>query len=279
MLTEGAVIERLRREGSIPLDPWVLHAGFLYDPAGRRLPMVILTPTWRASEERLQRAGLDGRDVNGDAVRFLRALRRTYGPYAPRIFIGGLIGPRGDAYNPGDGLSCEESFLFHRRQAAALAQAGPDFLLASTLPALPEARGLATALFSTGLPYILSFIIDARGRLLDGTRLEAAIREIDLTVQPPPAGYFVNCVHHSAMRTALESLAPVLRRRLLGFQANTSARPPAELDGLPELDAESPETFGAAMAALHAEFGLRVVGGCCGSDHRHIRRLAELLAR
>ena len=294
ILAEGAVIERLRRRPGIRLDEHVLHAGFLYRQPemeilagiyreylaiGREasLPLVLLTPTWKASFERLERAGLGGRDVNGDAVRFLADLRSECGAYAGRVLIGGLVGPRGDAYRPGETLSEREARRYHAPQLEALARGGADFLLASTLPAAPEARGLTRAMVATGRPSVLSFIIDRTARLLDGTPLESLIAELD--AGPRPAGYLVNCVHHSAMGAALEQISPGARQRLLGFQANTSAKDPEELDGLDYLDAGSPEVFAEALYGLHRDFGLRILGGCCGSDGRHIRHLAQRLAR
>jgi homocysteine S-methyltransferase len=166
-LTEGAVIERLRRDASVRLDPHVLHAGMIYDEAGRAalgriyrsyldigrefdLPMIVSPPTWRANPERLRAAGLAdgiggdgetrrGLDVNGDACRFLAEIRASYGAFAERIYIGGLMGCRGDAYDPCAGLSEREAAEFHRPQARALAAAGVDFLMAATLPAYSDA--------------------------------------------------------------------------------------------------------------------------------------------
>ncbi len=297
ILAEGAVIERLRRDPSVELDENVLHAGFVLTGSGRRslaaiyneyleigrcfgLPMILLTPTWRANPERLARAGLAGQDVNGEAVRFLKELRAGCGEYARQVWIGGLIGVRGDAYRPGDALPEAEAANFHRPQLESLAAAGADFLLAATLPAVGEAKGIARAMAATGHPYLPSFLIDGAGRLLDGTLLEVALGAIDREVAPAPTGYMINCVHHSALRSALAGLPAGARERLAGLQANTSAKSPEELDGLAELDTEPPEAFGRALAELHREYGLRILGGCCGSDGSHIRALAaDLMGR
>jgi homocysteine S-methyltransferase len=294
ILAEGSVIERLRRDPTIELDPHVLHSGFLYrapaDAALGRiyreyldigkeagLPMVLLTPTWRANSERLALAGLAGRDVNGDAVRFLDRIRIEYGDYAERVFIGGLIGTRGDAYLPAEALPEEEAARFHRRQLEALARGGAEFLIAETVPAACEARGMARAMAEIGSPYAISFLIDRTARLLDGTPLDSIIRHLDETGNPPPAGYMVNCVHHSVLRAALDHIAPDAVPRLIGLQANTSAKAPEELEGLDQLETEAPEIFAEALASLHRNFGLRILGGCCGTDDRHIRALARRL--
>jgi homocysteine S-methyltransferase len=285
-LTEGAVVERLRRDPRLRLDPDVMHAGFVYEQQGSaalaaicreyfavarsaRLPILACSPSWRATAERVAAAGLADRDVNGDGVRFVRRLAAESGA---RVAVGGLMGCRGDAYLPGEALGEAEAAEFHEAQVEALAAARPDLLFAATLPALSEARGMARAMASSGLPYVLSFVITPEGELLDGTPLTDAIASIDASVRPAPAGYFVNCVHSSVLVRALERVRP---ERLIGFQANTSRKPPAEREGLAELDTEDPDAFAAGMMELHERFGLHVLGGCCGTDARHIRALAE----
>jgi homocysteine S-methyltransferase len=167
--------------------------------------------------------------------------------------------------------------LFHRAHAEALASAGVDFLIASTLPAVPEALGMSEAMAGLGLPYIMSFIIGPQGTLLDGMPLHEAVASIDREITAPPAAYMVNCVHASAFRTAFLHEAiqmPRLAVRLVGLQANTSAKSPQELEGCPSLDTEEPEVFAEAMLALNRDLGIRVLGGCCGTDQRHIQLLA-----
>ena len=195
ILTEGSVIERLRRDDSITLNPDVLHAALIYDEKGGGamaaifrqymdigqrygVPMLTYTPTWRANKERLTRAGFD-QNVNGDGVRFVAGIREEYGGYAKKIFIGGMIGCRGDAYKPEETLTREEAVKFHRFQLDRLDAAGVDFLIAQTLPALPEAVGIATAMSIYGIPFVISFIVNNAGQLLDKTPLEKAIKLID----------------------------------------------------------------------------------------------------
>jgi homocysteine S-methyltransferase len=293
ILTEGAVVERLRRDPRARLDPSLAHAAFLYDRAqaalleeiqreyldtGRayNLPMVCLTATWRSTPERLRASGFADRDVNGDASRFLRSIRDSYGEYGRRVFVGGLLGCRGDAYKPGEALGAKEAERFHAEQIELLAGGGVDFLFASTLPAASEATGIAAALARMPLPYLLSFVIRADGTLLDGTPLVELMERIDGAAHTKPLGYMVNCVHHSHMAAALNTMPAASRRRILGLQANTSARSHAELDGLTDLETEAPEVFAEAMYALHRDYGMKVLGGCCGTDARHIRALACL---
>jgi homocysteine S-methyltransferase len=294
IIGEGAVIERLRRETEWELDPHVVNSAFVYDPAKRSaletiyrqyldvgfssgLPLLLSTPTWRASKERIEAAGYESREVNDDNFRFLDDLRRTYGAYADKVAICGLMSCRGDAYNPAERLSEEEARVFHTWQAQKLARTGVDFLLASTLPAVSEAIGLASAQAATGKPYIISFVFRPEGRLLDGTSLKDAVAEIDAKVNPKPLAYMCNCTHASIFRSAMMSdthSSPLVRKRVAGLLANTAALEPEKLDSSQDLVTEAPEIFGRDVAALHGEFGMKILGGCCGTDHRHIQSLA-----
>jgi homocysteine S-methyltransferase len=295
VLMEGAVVERVRRDASSLLDPFLVNAAMIYGEVGRTvlrriygeyfdigrahgLPLLSLTPTWRASPDRLATSAFAGHDLNGDAVRFLQDIRSASGEYGAHVYIGGLMGCRGDAYKPQEALTREAARVFHAVQAGALSRAGADYLMASTMPEIHEAHGIAEALAATGCPYLVSFIVRPSGRLLDGTPLDDAMSRIDDRVVPRPLGYLVNCVHCSALESALNT--PPGRRaldsaRLLGLQANTSFMSPEELDGSEELVGEDPEVFALGMCTLRKQFGLRVLGGCCGTDGGHIAALAR----
>jgi homocysteine S-methyltransferase len=294
-LSEGSIYERLRRHPTVQFDPWLAHAACIYDAGsalilerihreyldvGQRhdLPMLALTDTWRANQDRIRRSRFNGRRVNQDNARFLAGIRDSYGPAAAPIFVGGQTGPRGDAYTPEEAPPAAEAEAFHTPQLEALAEAGVDFLMAATLPALSEARGIAAAMARAGLPYLLSFVIRRDGALLDGTPLAQAIQTIDGCAATSPAGYAVNCVHPSVFHAGLEELErsrPGLSRRILIFQANTSARDPKDLDGASELETERPEILAEAMWRAHQRFHTPILGGCCGTDAGHIECLAR----
>jgi homocysteine S-methyltransferase len=298
ILSEGAVIERLRRNTDVELDPLIVNSAFVYREPHRsaietiyrqyldigqrhRLPLMLSTPTWRASRERIEAAGYGDRDVNADNFRFLDALRVSYGEYAANVAICGLLSCRGDAYNPSQALSIAEAFEFHSWQAAKLSRAGVDFLLAATLPALSEATGLARAMAATGSPYIVSFVLRPEGTLLDGTPLKDAIAAIDADVTPRPLAYLSNCTHASNFKRAWlhdANSSAVVRARVIGLLANTAALNPEELDNSDALVSEAPEIFGRSLAELYTQFGLKILGGCCGTDETHIGQLAQRLA-
>jgi homocysteine S-methyltransferase len=298
VLAEGAVIERLRREFSVLLDPDILHAGFVYRAdqraalesiyrqyvdIGRRhdVPMIVLTPTWRASGARVTRTACavpSPAHVNRDCARYLTGLVSSYGKYGQRVYVGGMLGPAGDAYRPQEALPAQEAEAYHAAQARALAETGVDFLMAATLPAYSEALGLARAMARYDVPYVLSFVLLPTGTLLDGSPLHRAVQGIDAGVSLRPVGYMVNCVHPTVFERALAhelNSAPGLCERVIGLQGNTSCRSPEELDNSSELQTEKPHAFAAAMARVHERFALSVLGGCCGTDDRHIDCVAR----
>ena len=294
-LTEGSVYERLRRDPSISFDPFLAHGALIYDQGAApileqvhrdyldvaqryELPIFMLTDTWRSSQERIDQSGFHHKQVNQDNAAFLSKLRSSYGGTASPIFIGGSIGPKGDAYRPEEAPPRQEAESYHASQIEALARSGVDFLCASTLPSFDEAQGIASAMAKTGLPYMLSFVIRREGTLLDGTALDEAIEMIDMTSPRPPAGYAVNCVHPEVFQDGLMVLMnrkPALLKRVLSYQANTSSKRPEELDNLSELETEQPERLADLMIEVHKKFGTRFMGGCCGTSTSHIDCLAR----
>jgi S-methylmethionine-dependent homocysteine/selenocysteine methylase len=285
ILGEGAVIERLRRNSEFELDLQIVNSAFIYEKDKRtaisgiyrqyldiglkyNLPLLLSTPTWRASRERIEQAGYEKTDVNGDNFRFLDGMRKSYGEYANKVIICGLLSCRGDAYNQSEALTSNDAHEFHSWQANKLAEAGVDFLLAATLPALSEANGLATALAATGKPYIMSFVFRPEGTMLDRTPLKDAISIIDTEVNPKPIAYMANCTHASIFRTAMmhdTNSSAIVRKRVAGLLANTAALNPEELDDSEKLVEEDPQIFGKSVANLHGELGMKILGGCCGT--------------
>jgi S-methylmethionine-dependent homocysteine/selenocysteine methylase len=285
LLMEAAVIETLRHSSQVALHPRLENAllmytqttsnvlatvynGFIGVAAKAKVPILITTPTWRANRLRLTEAHI-GQDVNGDAVRFLKEIRAQWPEARDRIAVGGLVGCRNDSYRPEQGLSLNDAMDFHAWQVDRLAAAGADFLMAATMPALPEAAGMARAMESTGLPYIISFVIDRRGLILDGTPLAVAFDAIDAACQRPPLGFMINCAYPSFLNAA--SQPDAVMRRLVGYQANASSRDHAELDGADELQADDLEDWGRQMIALNRVYGIKILGGCCGTGRDHLR--------
>ncbi|HEY0787983.1 MAG TPA: homocysteine S-methyltransferase family protein, partial [Thermoanaerobaculia bacterium] len=126
---------------------------------------------------------------------------------------------------------------------------------------------------------MVSVVVREDGTMLDGTPLERMIDTIESEGSSRPLGFSINCTHSTAARSAIARLGPAAAARVIAFQANTSARSPEELDGLDRLETEAAERFASALADLVETTSLRIIGGCCGSDARHIDALASRLAR
>jgi homocysteine S-methyltransferase len=300
LLTDGGIETRIMFETDLALPEHVGVAALVSDPTGGPvlhgiyesyvaaarsfgLPVIIGTPTFRASPNFVRRAGLGGdeavRRLNADAARMHLEIRAASDD--PPVFVAGVIGPSGDAYRPEEALPAGEASDYHAVQAGALAGAGVDFLYAPTFPAVEEALGAAQAMGATGLPYVVSFVLDAEGLVLDGTPLHAAIERIDAAASPEPLFYSISCVHHSVAAGALRDegvFSDLVSRRLVEFKANASALSTEELVRLDHPEGDDPESFAAGMWGIHEEFGLRILGGCCGTDDRHIRALAARMA-
>jgi S-methylmethionine-dependent homocysteine/selenocysteine methylase len=297
IITEGSIIERLKREFNYPLDELLSNASMIYNESGRvllekiyreyidiaessELPIMLLTPTWRTNKERTKNANVDMKTVNTDAFLFVDKIRKSYGNFSEKIFIGGLTGCKGDAYKPEEALSEKEAYHFHKEQMQILAEAGVDFLFASTLPSLTEAIGIAKAMSETKKDYVISFVIRDNGKLLDGTLLTDAIKIIDDSVTTPPLFYLTNCIHPGVLHESFINLQDeddILKKRLFGIQANASSKSPEELDTLKELDADSPENWARKMVDLNKKYNLKILGGCCGTDARFISSVVNLL--
>lgn len=288
VLGDGASGTRLEFETPFGLDP-VLHvAGTLRDPrllsafnainlgylsvaAALGLPFVMMTPTFRASRERLREAGIDpeSENLNRRGVEVCRAISARFPDVD--IYLEGTIGPSGDNQDPGDTLDAEAAERRHAIQACELAEAGVDVLLGATVPAVEEATGMARALGSTGTPYAISLTIGAGGRVADGSTLANAIDRIDGAVSPPPLHYALVCVHPAVARLALASGNS--SRRVRELRGNGAPRAAGELEGSGRVLADHPETWAEAMMSVALERGLNVLGGCCGTDERHILSL------
>lgn len=292
ILTEAAVIETLKRDAEITLHPELVNALLLYDESGRRaiaelinrfiaiahnidVPITVTTPTWRANRERLALVG-EQRDVNADAVAFINEIKASWGSWREKIIVGGLMSCKNDCYLPEEGLAIAEAKDFHAWQCNHLSAAGVDFLLAQTLPALPEAIGLARAMAATLTPYVISFVINREGRLLDGHSLAEAIEVIDTTLEKPPLGYMVNCAYPSFLQVEREP--DVVIARLIGFQANASSLDHDQLNEAEKIQVDEVSDWGRRMVALNRDFDISMLGGCCGTGVEHLNYLARHLS-
>jgi S-methylmethionine-dependent homocysteine/selenocysteine methylase len=240
--------------------------------------LVLESPTWRASSDWGDRLGYDAARLaaaNRDAITMLTGLRDVAPPGGPPIVVSGCLGPRHDAYNPASLMTAEQAQAYHAPQIRALCDAGADLISALTLGYIDEAVGITRAAVEAAMPVVISFTVETDGRLPSGTSLREAIEAVDATTDAAPAYYMVNCAHPTHFGDALEPGA-AWTKRIRGVRANASTRSHAELDEAGHLDAGDPVALGAEYAALRQRLPhLTVLGGCCGTDQRHIEEIAR----
>lgn len=255
-----------------------LMDGYIQAASDYHLPFICTTSTRRTNKERVARSSYN-ETIIADNVDFFKGIRTKAG-YAS-MFIGGLMGCRGDAYTADDVLSQSDAFRFHTWQTRLFAHAGVDFLYAGIMPALPEAIGMAQAMGSVGLPYIISFTIREDGRLMDGTTIHDAISRIDRDANPKPLCYMTNCVHPTIAYKALSqpfNRTQTVRSRFRGIQANAS---PLSADALDQHDGvitSPPHELADYMMKLAELADIKIFGGCCGTNEQHIRHIAQRIA-
>jgi S-methylmethionine-dependent homocysteine/selenocysteine methylase len=290
ILMEGALGERLKREYGLAFDNEVAMAKLIYDANGRMalkniwqeyidiakkysLPFLATTPTRRGNRERVKRAGCNS-SIIYDNVQFLRSIQEENNL---EMYVGGLMGCKGDAYTGDGALSENQARLFHKWQADLFCEAKADFLFAGIMPTLPEAIGMAQAMSETGIPYIISFTIQKDGKLIDGTTISEAITSIDRSVDNKPMCYMTNCVHPNILYKALSqpfNQNSMVKKRFLGIQANTSPLSYEELDHSIDLKCSEPRQFAEDMLKLRCISDIKIFGGCCGTDGRHMEQVA-----
>jgi homocysteine S-methyltransferase len=242
--------------------------------AGLQTGVLLDTATWRASYGWGRVMGLGPDDIdtaNRAAVAFALGLRDLRP--GQDIVINGVIGPHGDAYAPDVVMDAKAAQDYHTPQVRVLAAAGVDIISAMTISTTGEAIGIAQAARMVGLPVALSFTLETDGRLVGGMDLRDAISQTDAETGGYPAWFGVNCVHPDHFRAILDG--PWVNR-IGAIRANASRLSHAELDEATELDAGNPEELGRQYAELQSLLpGLRVVGGCCGTDIRHLSAIGR----
>jgi S-methylmethionine-dependent homocysteine/selenocysteine methylase len=138
-----------------------------------------------------------------------------------------------------------------------------------------EAIGIARAAQDHGLPAVVSFTLETDGRLPDGQPLSAAIERVDVETAGSVAYFMINCAHPTHFAGVLEEDEP-WHERIGGLRANASAKSHAELDEAEELDEGDPAALGAQHGALRPRLGaVAVLGGCCGTDRRHVEAIGR----
>ncbi len=240
--------------------------------------LVLESATWRASPDWAAKLGYspaDLADANLAALDLLHAIRQDYERGPTRIVLSGCIGPRGDGYRPEALMSEAEAEDYHAVQAGLFRDAEADLVTAITMTYPAEAIGLARAARAAGMPVVISFTTETDGRLPTGETLREAVERVDEATDGAPAYYMVNCAHPTHFAGALPG-GEAWVERIRGLRANASTRSHAELDEATDLDDGDPVQLAREYRALGDRLpSLNVLGGCCGTDHRHIEAICR----
>lgn len=233
--------------------------------------LVLETPTWRANTDWGARIGVDAAGLaraNAGAVQLVADLADRFTGEVPEVVVAGMLGPRGDGYVAGEAMHPDQARDYHLPQVRVFADAGASLVTALTLTTAEEAVGIVLAAREVGLPVTVAFTVETDGRLPDGSTLRETIERVDAAAAPLHFG--VNCAHPSHVAQALGDGGPWVER-IAGTRVNASTLSHEELDAADELDEGDPDTLGRDQADLAALLpALAVVGGCCGTDARHV---------
>lgn len=243
--------------------------------------LILESVTWRASADWGARLGYSREalaDANRKAIQLLEDVRREVENTQTQVVISGCVGPRGDGYIPTHVMTAQAAKAYHAEQIETFAETAADMVCAITLNYAEEAIGIARAAEQARMPVALSFTVETDGKLPTGQSLQAAIEQVDEATAGYPAYYMINCAHPSHFAPALAADQPYTRR-IQGVRANASRMSHTELNEAPVLDTGDPVELGQDYAQLKRCLPrLNVIGGCCGTDHRHIEQMAQACA-
>ncbi len=246
-----------------------------------RTGLVLESATWRASADWAIRRGYSAAqlaDANRAAIAMLDELRTESASAGAPIVISGCVGPRGDGYVPGSTMSANEAEAYHGRQIRVFGETSADMVGAITMNYVEEALGVTRAARHAGMPVAISFTVETDGQLPTGQSLRSAIEQVDAETASYPAYFMVNCAHPEHFDAVLAPGA-AWSQRIRGIRANASRMSHAELNESVSLDAGDPCELGQQYAKLRrAHPQLTVMGGCCGTDTRHIEQIAVACA-
>nr|WP_298412679.1 homocysteine S-methyltransferase family protein [uncultured Halomonas sp.] len=250
--------------------------GFLAIARGRKTGFILDAPTWKAHSHWAQDLGAtetELRTANLEAVNFIATLRDEFAGNEGPIVLNAVIGPKGDAYAPETAITEIEAEEYHAQQIRWLAETEIEMISALTFTQAPEATGFVKAADKAGLPVVVSFTVETDGRLPSGQPLGEAIREVDAATRGAAAYFMVNCAHPEHFLDVLTDYE--WTRRIQGLRCNASRCSHAELDAAEELDAGNPRELASLYRALVARMPwVNVLGGCCGTDLRHVSTIA-----
>ncbi len=243
-----------------------------------KVGFILESPTWRANPNWGTILGYSESalaDANHKAIELVSEIRSEFENETTAIVISGCVGPRGDGYNPTDVMPAEEAQQYHTAQIKTFSETDADMVTAITMNYVEEAIGVARAAESAGMPVAISFTVETDGKLPTGQGLKDAIESVDEATSNAPAYYMINCAHPSHFVDVLAVGGP-WTERIHGLRANASNKSHAELNESTKLDEGNPVELGRQHRELLSKLkNLNVLGGCCGTDHRHVEEICK----
>lgn len=240
--------------------------------------LVLESPTWRANPAWGMQLGYSSEaltQVNQRAIGLLQTIRREYETAQSPMVISGCVGPRGDGYVPDQAMNAEAARRYHQPQINDFRDAGADLVTAITMNYVEEAIGITQAAQAANIPVVIAFTVETDGDLPTGQPLKEAIQQVDRVTRNGVVYYMINCAHPTHFASTVAVDEPWLAR-IRGVRANASTQSHAELDEAEELDDGNPHELSKQYRALKAKLkNLNVLGGCCGTDDRHIDAICQ----
>lgn len=244
------------------------------------LNFILETPTWRANPDWAYKLGYSSEElkaINWNAVKFIRSLLASHAIDPSRVVLSGCVGPRGDGYIAGDAMTPAEAKAYHFEQIHAFALADADIISAITMTYSDEALGIALAAKELHIPAVISFTVETDGRLPNGESLKSAIEKVDAESDGYPEHYMINCAHPEHFLHVLEEEGE-WKSRIRGVRANASTKSHAELDASDTLDTGDKSRLTKGYRKLSSALpNLKVLGGCCGTDHTHLQVICDTI--
>ena len=256
---------------SCPRAVEALHASYLQAGAD-----AVLTNTFGASAVTLAEYDLAERtrEINAAAARHARASADQFSaPGAPRFAIGS-IGPGTKLPSLGQ-LDFDQLHAAYLEQARGLLDGDVDALLVETVYDLLQGKAAILAcrdaLAERGLrtPIFATVTLETTGQMLVGSEIGAA-----LTALAPLglAGIGLNCA--TGPDLMYEPLRFLAENAPFPLLCSPNAGLPRVEDGRTIYDL-TPDALAEAHAAFIAEYGVSIVGGCCGTTTEHVRAVSE----
>lgn len=241
--------------------------------AEQNVGVILDSVTWAANRERGAKLGYSADDLrrfNIEAIELILDVRSEKGDL-PTVLCG-QVGPRGDGYKLSKLMTMSEAEDYHSEQIEVNSATEADFVAGFTIGYAEEATGIVRAAQRHDIPVAVAFTVETDGRLPSGMTVREAIETVDANTNKGALYFLINCAHPEHFANILDGDSWV--HRLHGVVVNASRCSHAELEVADALDAGDPEELGRQVGELRKRFPhFNIVGGCCGSDFRHMHHI------